>query len=114
MAEADHSQIEPVKTPPVLRHADMPDNIRASVFQHAGVALAKHKIEKDIAAYVKKATETEFAGTWHCIAGENFGASVTHETSYLVFFSIGKMNFLVFQSLDDAHYASKAKAPAKK
>jgi dynein light chain LC8-type len=101
MAEEESSFPEPV-----VLHADMPKEIQAVAFEKARSALSTHRIEKDQAAQLKRQFEEAYKGTWHAIVGKSFGCSVTNETGYLIFFRIGKVNILLFQSLDEEAPAS--------
>ena len=60
------------------------------------------KIEKKMAQDVKKAFDEKYKGTWHCVAGRSFGCSITHETSYSIFFTANLVSFLVFQARSGA------------
>lgn len=55
---------------------------------------------QDISTHVKKKCDEELGGTWHCIAGRNFGCSITHDTKYALFFQIEQTHFLIFKSLE--------------
>ena len=77
-------------------------------------ALDKHQIEKvfphlsmvsfvifqDIAAYIKKKSDEEFGGTWHCIVGRNFGCSITHDTLFVFFIQVDQVHVLLFKSFE--------------
>eukprot|EP00929_Paragymnodinium_shiwhaense_P093624 TRINITY_DN53836_c0_g1_i1.p1 TRINITY_DN53836_c0_g1~~TRINITY_DN53836_c0_g1_i1.p1 ORF type:complete len:108 (+),score=27.39 TRINITY_DN53836_c0_g1_i1:154-477(+) len=86
---------------PVVLHADMPVEMQSFVFEQAREALTAHKIEKDQATAIKRKCEEEYKGTWHCVVGKSYGVSVANETGFLIFFKIGKVNFLAFQTLDE-------------
>lgn len=82
----------------VLRAADLADEIQTRVFEIAQDAIDNYKIEKEIAAYVKKEMDQQYGPTWHVIVGESFGSYVTHEQGYFTYFYLGELAFLVFKS----------------
>jgi dynein light chain LC8-type len=82
-------------------HTDMPVDMRNFVAREGVAAIEEEGIEKDIATRLKRACETEYKGTWHCIVGRSFGCSVTNETNHLLFFRKGKMTVLAFQTRDE-------------
>lgn len=83
-----------------VKVAQMPEEMQEQAFKYAREALVKHSIEKDVAQFVKMKFDEEHKGTWHCIVGRNFGCSITHDTEFLVFFTIDQMNFLLFKSYE--------------
>lgn len=87
--------------PPVIKHFDMPKTMVDFVVGTAQAALRENKIAKDVATVIKRKCDDEMAGSWHAIVGQSFGVSITHETTYVVFFTIGLLNFCVFKTLDD-------------
>mmetsp|Transcript_17303 Transcript_17303/g.24250 ORF Transcript_17303/g.24250 Transcript_17303/m.24250 type:complete len:107 (-) Transcript_17303:342-662(-) len=60
----------------------------------------EHKLEKDLAAAIKKHFDAENPNTtWHCIVGNHFGVSISHSTGFLIFASIDRtMTILLFKS----------------
>mmetsp|Transcript_51378 Transcript_51378/g.142229 ORF Transcript_51378/g.142229 Transcript_51378/m.142229 type:complete len:113 (+) Transcript_51378:201-539(+) len=95
-------EVEETKFAPVtFRHVDMADEMRDFVAAAAQEAQQKFKIEKDMATHVKKKMDEKEGGTWHAIAGQSYGVSLTHETQYLVFFTVETTNFCVFKTIDD-------------
>ncbi|OMJ24275.1 Dynein light chain 1, cytoplasmic [Smittium culicis] len=61
-----------------IKSVDMKEEIQQEILDIAGTAFAENKIEKDIAAYIKKECDKKFGPTWHVIVGRNFGSYVTH------------------------------------
>mmetsp|Transcript_66847 Transcript_66847/g.161650 ORF Transcript_66847/g.161650 Transcript_66847/m.161650 type:complete len:118 (-) Transcript_66847:269-622(-) len=86
---------------PVVKHFDMPQTMVDFVVGTAQEALKENKIAKDVATAIKKKCDEEMTGSWHAIVGQSYGVSITHETTYIVFFTIGLLNFCVFKTLDD-------------
>lgn len=60
-------------TDAIVKNSDMSDEMQKSAVECAKEAMDHHKIEKDIASYIKKHFDKEFSPTWHCIVGKNFG-----------------------------------------
>jgi dynein light chain LC8-type len=63
---------------PTIKNADMSEEMQQEAVECAITAFSTYSIEKDIAAYLKKAFDKQFGATWHCIVGRNFGSFVTH------------------------------------
>ena len=83
---------------PVIKNADMADEMQQDSVELATTALEKYNIEKDIAAYIKKEFDKKYSPTWHCIVGRNFGSYVTHETKNFIYFYLGQIAILLFKS----------------
>ena len=60
----------------------------------------KFQLEKDVATFIKKKCDEEQGGTWHVIAGRNFGCSITHDTKFVLFLQVDLMHVLLFKSRD--------------
>lgn len=84
---------------------NMPSELRPKVYEKAMEALKEKEAEKDVATIIKKSCEEEFKGMWHCIVGVEYGASLSTETGFVLFFRVGLQNILVFRTLDDEKYA---------
>ena len=82
----------------VVKSVDMPEELQQDAIDSAKVALDKHNIEKEIAAYIKKEFDRKHGTTWHCIVGRNYGSYVTHETGNFIYFYVGQMAVLLFKS----------------
>ncbi|WLF77389.1 Dynein light chain [Lodderomyces elongisporus] len=85
-------------TTPILKASDLAEDIQLKIFEFAEHALKQYKIEKDVAAYLKKELDQTFGPTWHVVVGKSFGSYVTHEQGYFTYFYIGEMAFLIFKS----------------
>lgn len=81
-----------------VKVAQMPTDMQEVAFKTAKEALEQKSIEKDVAQEVKMHFDKEYEGTWHCICGNNFGCSITHDTLYMLFFSYNQTNFLLFKT----------------
>ena len=51
-----------------------------------------------IAEEIKKEFDHKYKKSWHCIAGENFGSFVTHESKTFIFFGIANISILLFKT----------------
>ena len=61
---------------------------------------SNNDFSQDIAAYIKKKSDEELGGTWHCIVGRNFGCSITHDTLFVFFVQVDQMHVLLFKSFE--------------
>ncbi|KAL7058553.1 hypothetical protein AAHC03_013742 [Spirometra sp. Aus1] len=69
-------------TKAIVKSADMAEEQQQSAVDLAAEALAKHGLEKDIAAFIKKEFDKQFGPTWHCIVGKNFGRKILPNPSH--------------------------------
>uniref|UniRef100_UPI00358FE24A dynein light chain 1, cytoplasmic-like n=1 Tax=Myxine glutinosa TaxID=7769 RepID=UPI00358FE24A len=83
---------------PVIKNADMSDDMQEDAVSFAKQALEKHNIEKDIASFIKKEFDKKYNPTWHCVVGRNFGSYVTHESKHFIYFYLGQVAILLFKS----------------
>ena len=88
-----------MRTCDVIR-AEMSEEMQEFGIDKINLALDEHKIEKDIATFIKKQYDEKFSGTWHCVVGKCYGCSITHETKYLFFFICAGHYVLIFQSAE--------------
>ena len=69
---------------------------------------AAHKVPKDIASKIKQGFDEKYppvdnkatSGVYHCIAGSNFAASVSHETHCSALLSCDNVKVLLYKSKD--------------
>ncbi|KAK1934692.1 putative dynein light chain 1 [Babesia divergens] len=97
MVDAD-SSMAGIRPETVIKHVDMDEPTKKFALELAAEALEKCKIEKDIAAYIKKEFDKRFEPTWHCVVGRNFGSYVTHEKNCFIYFYIGNTAILLFRN----------------
>ncbi len=64
----------------------MSDEMQQNAIEVAAQAIAKHNIERDIAAYIKKEFDKKYNPTWHCVVGRSFGSYITHESKHFIYF----------------------------
>ncbi|PVU93695.1 hypothetical protein BB561_003088 [Smittium simulii] len=81
-----------------IKSVDMNEDVQKEVLEITKAAFEEHKIEKDIAATIKKECDKKFGPTWHAIVGRNFGSYVTHETEHFIYFYYNKVAILLFKS----------------
>lgn len=56
-----------------VKNADMSEEMQLFATTCAEEAMQQERIEKDIAAYIKKAFDKRYYPNWHCVVGRNFG-----------------------------------------
>ncbi|RKP31398.1 hypothetical protein METBISCDRAFT_14110 [Metschnikowia bicuspidata] len=83
----------------VLKASDLAENIQAKVLELAQEGKKTYKIEREIAAYLKKELDLLYGASWHVVVGKSFGLYVTHEQGYFAYFYVDDLAFLVFKSL---------------
>lgn len=67
------------------------------IFSEAGGVV----VQKDLAAKLKKRFDASYpASTWHCIIGNHFASSITHQTKYMIFMNINAQNVLLFKTTE--------------
>jgi len=55
-----------------LKASDLAEEIQTKIFELSSQAIATYKIEKDIAAFLKKELDQLYGPTWHVIVGKSF------------------------------------------
>ncbi|CEQ41199.1 SPOSA6832_02889, partial [Sporobolomyces salmonicolor] len=87
---------------PIIKSADMSEEMQKVAIEVATEAMTAHDIEKDIAAYIKRDFDKRFGPTWHVVVGKNFGRYVisrssldpgycTHETNHFLYWYMGNI-----------------------
>lgn len=82
----------------VIKSSDMPEEMQYDAILYANQAMVISELDRDVSAYVKKEFDRKYGPTWHCIAGNNFGSSLTHELSQFMFFALDDMYILIWRS----------------
>jgi len=82
----------------VVKNVDMSEEMQEDAIATARTALEQYKVEKDIAAFIKKEFDEKHQPTWHCIVGRNFGSFVTHETKHFIYFYLDQVAVLLFRT----------------
>ncbi|SCU88884.1 LAMI_0D11650g1_1 [Lachancea mirantina] len=83
---------------PSLVASDVTPELRDEIFDISLDALSKFKLEREIAAMIKKDLDVKYGSTWHVIVGKSFGSYVTNEKGHFIYFYIGQFAFLVFKT----------------
>mmetsp|Transcript_11197 Transcript_11197/g.21852 ORF Transcript_11197/g.21852 Transcript_11197/m.21852 type:complete len:99 (-) Transcript_11197:969-1265(-) len=94
----------PFSSPPV--HCDVkvcrldPD-AQSKALGFISEAISQGKVEKDIATQIKRNMDNmDNGGTWHCIVGQDFGASLCFDNKHLLFVKADDKHILLFRSFD--------------
>ena len=82
---------------PKILKSDCDDEMIEFGFTKAFEALEKYTIEKEIANYIKREFDNKYDKTWHCIVGNDYSVSLTHDSRNFLFFSIETNYFLIFK-----------------
>lgn len=82
----------------VLKSSDMEQSKLEKTFQIAKEAVSRFKLEKDIAAFIKKELDKNFDVYWHCVVGKSFGSYVTHVSGAFAYFYVDKLAVMVFKA----------------
>ncbi|CAD7934718.1 unnamed protein product [Amoebophrya sp. A25] len=91
-----------------VRQNDLPDHLWDKVRIALKEALAAHKMEKDIARYIKTKidedpdfNELPGKGPWQTIVGKSFAGAITHEASHVCMFDVAnsRETVLLWKSL---------------
>ena len=80
----------------VVKINHMEDEMAEYAMKEAEGALETSFNERRIAQLMKAAFEKKYKSNWHCVAGRDFGAFVTHEVGRFLFFYIGQKGFLIW------------------
>lgn len=81
-----------------VKSSDMESDMQQVAVDTCIEAMDKYQVEKDIAAWIKKAFDKKYGPTWHVVVGKNFGSFVTHETKHFFYAYVGSVAVLIFKS----------------
>ncbi|XP_014386295.1 PREDICTED: dynein light chain 4, axonemal isoform X1 [Myotis brandtii] len=77
--EADYKRLQ---TFPLVRHSDMPEEMRVETMELCVTACEKFSNNNESAAkMIKETMDKKFGSSWHVVIGEGFGFEITHELS---------------------------------
>ncbi|XP_028935351.1 dynein light chain 4, axonemal isoform X1 [Ornithorhynchus anatinus] len=77
--EADYKRVH---TFPLVRHTDMPEEMRVEAMELCVTACEKFATNNESAAkMIKETMDKKFGSSWHVVIGEGFGFEITHEVS---------------------------------
>ncbi|EME31081.1 Dynein light chain 1, cytoplasmic [Galdieria sulphuraria] len=82
----------------VLKSSDMEQSKLEQTFQIAKEAISRFKVEKDVAAFIKKELDKNFGEYWHCVVGKSFGSYVTHVSGAFAYFYVDQLAVMVFKA----------------
>ncbi|XP_039733573.1 dynein axonemal light chain 4 isoform X1 [Pteropus medius] len=81
--EADYKRLQ---TFPLVRHSDMPEEMRVETMELCVTACEKFSNNNESAAkMIKETMDKKFGSSWHVVIGEGFGFEITHEGLFLPF-----------------------------
>merc|ERR1712121_22487 len=79
-----------VHTYPLIRHTDMPEEMRVEAMELCVTACEKHAGNNEAAAkLIKETMDKKFGASWHTIVGEGFGFELTHELKNILYMFFG-------------------------
>ncbi|KAI5072106.1 hypothetical protein GOP47_0012212 [Adiantum capillus-veneris] len=83
----------------VLGEADMSLRMQQHAMRCASHALDLHDVEdyRQIARVIKQEFDECYGGGWQCVVGTSYGCFVTHLHGNFIYFSLGKLAFLLFK-----------------
>ena len=88
-----------------IKHCDMPEDMRIDCVETVSTAI-ETALEKQPQNYenaakaIKIQMDKKYGKSWHCIIGEGFGFSITHEAKNLLYLYFnGNLAVLVFKAL---------------
>ncbi|XP_059742741.1 dynein axonemal light chain 4 isoform X2 [Bos mutus] len=78
--EADYKRLQ---TFPLVRHSDMPEEMRVETMELCVTACEKFSNNNESAAkMIKETMDKKFGSSWHVVIGEGFGFEITHERCF--------------------------------
>ena len=84
-----------------IRSSNLLPDLQAQALGFIADALSQGRIEKDAATVIKRAMDDAHKGqTWHCIVGQDFGASLNLDSKNLLFVRAQDKHVLLFRSFD--------------
>lgn len=89
--EGEKKEAESKKhTYPLIRHTDMPEEIRVETMELCVTACEKFSNNNETAArMIKDTMDKKFGPAWHVVVGEGFGYEITHEIKNLLYMFFG-------------------------
>ncbi|KAJ8283639.1 hypothetical protein COCON_G00024890 [Conger conger] len=85
--EADYKRVHSF---PLIRHTDMPEEMRVETMELCVTACEKFSTNNESAAkMIKESMDKKFGSSWHVVIGEGFGFEVTHEVKNLLYMFFG-------------------------
>lgn len=111
MGKDDEKDKKKEEKPPVsvkIVKTDMSEEMQEDIVKVTQEVIGKHKLHKDLATAIKgefdkrhpPADNKATSGVWHCIVGQDFAVSVTHETHFACFWEAANVKILLWKSKD--------------
>ena len=87
---------------------DMDEKMVEDIILVTQTVIKKHKLSKDLATAIKAAFDLKHppadnmatSGVWHCVCGNDFAVSVTHETHFACYWEACNTKMLLWKSKD--------------
>uniref|UniRef100_A0A7S2DS39 Dynein light chain n=1 Tax=Haptolina brevifila TaxID=156173 RepID=A0A7S2DS39_9EUKA len=87
---------------------DMSEEMVEDIHKVTKSVIGKHKLHKDLATAIKgefdklhpPADNKATSGVWHCVVGQDFAVSVTHETHFACYWEASNVKILLWKSKD--------------
>ena len=81
--------------------ADMDPSMQSEILEEVKLlygGLDKASKEKDVAGLVREWLDDKYGKSWNVIVGASFGSSVSSLAQRFLYFYVGSMAFLIFQT----------------
>ena len=72
-----------------IHHSEVAHDILQDAVELAARDIEKKELENVIARNLKEALDKQYNKNWQCIVGKNFGAFVSNEDDYALYFTYG-------------------------
>ncbi|XP_004512991.1 uncharacterized protein [Cicer arietinum] len=82
-----------------VEETDMPLKMQIKAMSYAYHALDLYDVYdcKSIAAHIKKEFDKIYGSGWQCVVGSNFGSFFSHTPGTFMYFSLERLNFLIYK-----------------
>ncbi|KAK3436475.1 hypothetical protein EUGRSUZ_C01031 [Eucalyptus grandis] len=83
----------------MVKETDMPEKMQSKALAAASQALDLFDVSDcvSLASHIKKEFDREYGSGWQCVVGSNFGCYFSHKQGTFIYFSLEKLNFLIFK-----------------
>lgn len=81
-----------------IHHSEVVHDILQDAVELAAREIEKKELEHVIAKKLKDALDKQYTKEWQCIVGKNFGAFVSNEDEFSLYFTYGQVSVLVFKA----------------
>ncbi|CAG9761139.1 unnamed protein product [Ceutorhynchus assimilis] len=88
-----------VHTYPLIRHSDMPDEMKTETMEMVVTACEKHSASNEAAArMIKNEMDKKLGPPFHVVVGEDFGFEISYECSTLLYmFFAGNLAIVIWK-----------------